>query len=80
MNQFSKTYGKVDEIWELKKSVYGVPDAGNEWSLERDHILIKKMGMKRSSVDQCLYWKIGHIGDKGEFTERHRHTRQRDVR
>jgi len=30
--------------WELQKGVCGVPDAGNEWALERDGKLVGKLG------------------------------------
>ena len=44
------------KVLKLLGSVYGAPDAGNEWGLLLIHILTVKMGMQRSSVDGCLYW------------------------
>ena len=62
--------GKSKYLWKLHKSVYGVPDAGNEWSLERDDKLVGKLGFTRSVVDQCLYWKTGHISENGQYYPR----------
>ena len=62
--------GKSKYLWKLNKSVYGVPDAGNEWSLERDDKLVGKLGFTRSVVDQCLYWKTGHISENGQYYPR----------
>jgi hypothetical protein len=62
--------GKTPYVWDLKRSVYGVPDASNEFSLERDSKLVGKLGFSRSVVDQCMYWKTGHISKNGQFYPR----------
>jgi hypothetical protein len=62
--------GKCPYVWELLKSVYGVPDAGNEFALERDSKLVGKLGFTKSKVDQCLYWKTGHVSENGQFYPR----------
>ena len=71
IREFAKDQkGKCPGVWELLRSVYGVPDASNEFSLERDSKLVGKLGFTRSVVDQCLYWKTGHISDNGQFYPR----------
>ena len=52
------------------KSMCGVPDAGNQWALERDDKLIGKLGFTRSVVGQCLYWKTGYISENGQYYPR----------
>jgi len=52
----------ASRVLKLKASVYGASDAGNEWGLLLIHILTVKMGMKRSSVDGCVYYLT-----RGEF-------------
>jgi len=46
----------ASRVLKLKASVYGTPDAGNEWALLLIYILTEKIGMKRSSVDGCVYY------------------------
>ena len=47
---------QASRVLRLMSSVYGSPDAGNEWGLLLTHIFTVKMGLQRSSVDGCLYF------------------------
>jgi hypothetical protein len=48
-------------VMRLLASVYGTPDAGNEWALLLAHILTHKMGFKRSCIDGCIYFKTNEV-------------------
>ena len=68
----AKSKGRQKEVWQFMKAVYGIPDAGNEWALERDHKLCKILKFRKSQVDQCIYWKIGTIDENLTFHDRPR--------
>jgi len=46
-----------DVVWQLHRSVYGVPSAGRSWADRFRKILVEKLGLCQSKVDPCLYFK-----------------------
>jgi hypothetical protein len=42
----------------LKQSVYGIPDAGQSFSMFMQCLHIKQCGMIQSDIDPCIYYKI----------------------
>lgn len=59
VRRFAKQTHCNDKILEIQKPVYGIPDAGHEWGLLLTHNLTspEKLGMQRSFVDGCMYYK-----------------------
>ena len=56
---------RPDTVLELKRSVYGIPDAGQSFSMFMQSLHLKKCGMVQSDMDPCLFYKIIE-GDKDE--------------
>ena len=57
----------------IKRSVYGIPDAGQAFSMFMQSLHIKKCGMIQCDVDPCIYYKImesetGNDGTNGTVT------------
>ena len=49
---------RPDKVLELKRSVYGIPDAGQSFSMFMQSLHLKKCGMVQSEMDPCLFYKI----------------------
>ena len=49
---------RPDKVLEIKRSVYGIPDAGQAFSMFMQSLHIKKCGMVQSDIDPCIYYKI----------------------
>ena len=49
---------RPDTVLELKRSVYGIPDAGQSFSMFMQSLHLKKCGMVQSDMDPCLFYKI----------------------
>ena len=45
-------------VLKVKRSVYGIPDAGQAFSMFMQSLHIKKCGMVQCDVDPCIYYKI----------------------
>ncbi len=45
-------------VLQLKRSVYGIPDAGQSFSMFMQGLHIKQCGMIQSDIDPCIYYKI----------------------
>ncbi len=45
-------------VLHIKRSVYGIPDAGQAFSMFMPSLHIKKCGMVQCDVDPCIYYKI----------------------
>jgi hypothetical protein len=61
-------------VLELKRSVYGIPDAGQSFSMYMQSLHLKHCGMVQSDLDPCVYYKImtkekDHLGNGGEITD-----------
>ena len=50
-------------VLEIKRSVYGIPDAGQAFSMFMQSLHIKKCGMIQSDIDPCIYYKIMESDD-----------------
>ncbi len=50
---------------QLKRSVYGIPDAGQSFSMFMQALHIKKCGMVQADMDPCIYYKIMEKHDNG---------------
>jgi hypothetical protein len=49
---------RPDTVLELKRSVYGIPDAGQSFSMFMQSLHLKQCGMVQSDLDPCVYYKI----------------------
>jgi hypothetical protein len=49
---------RPESVLELKRSVYGIPDAGQSFSMFMQSLHIKKCQMVQSDMDPCLFYKI----------------------
>ena len=49
---------RPDTVLEIKRSVYGIPDAGQAFSMFMQSLHIKRCGMVQSDIDPCIYYKI----------------------
>ena len=61
-------------VLELKRSVYGIPDAGQSFSMYMQSLHLKHCGMVQSDLDPCMYYKIlqkekDHLGNGGEVSD-----------
>ncbi len=61
-------------VLELKCSVYGIPDAGQSFSMFMQSLHLKHCGMVQSDLDPCMYYKIldkekDHLGNGGEVID-----------
>jgi hypothetical protein len=45
-------------VLKIKKSVYGIPDDGQAFSMLVQALHTKKCGLKQSEMDPCIYFKI----------------------
>ena len=50
-------------VLKLNRSIYGVPDAGQSFSMFMQSLHIKKCGMVQSELDPCIYYKIMQRND-----------------
>ena len=46
---------KSGEIVKLNKAVYGLKQAGRQWSLRLTHVLVEKIGMEQCEADPCVF-------------------------
>ena len=65
---------RPDKVLELKRSVYGIPDAGQSFSMFMQSLHLKKCGMVQSEMDPCLFYKIleeekGAVGVCGKVVD-----------
>jgi hypothetical protein len=65
---------RPDTVLELKRSVYGIPDAGQSFSMFMQSLHMKKCNMVQSDMDPCLFYKIyesdkDHLGNGGKVTD-----------
>ncbi len=49
---------RPDTVLELKRSVYGIPDAGQSFSMYMQSLHLKQCGMVQSDLNPCVYYKI----------------------
>jgi hypothetical protein len=49
---------RPDTVLELKRSVYGIPDAGQSFSMFMQSLHMKKCQMVQSDMDPCVFYKI----------------------
>jgi hypothetical protein len=64
---------RPETVLELKRSVYGIPDAGQSFSMFMQSLHLKKCNMVQSDMDPCLFYKIfenpkDEHGNGGEVT------------
>jgi hypothetical protein len=45
-------------VLQLNKSIYGIPDAGQSFSMFMQGLHLKHCGMVQSEMDPCVYYKI----------------------
>ncbi len=67
----NKRRSRPDTVLEIKRSVYGILDAGQAFSMFMQSLHIKKCGMVQSDIDPCIYYKIMENNDpesKNAFT------------
>jgi hypothetical protein len=50
-------------VLHIKRSVYGIPDAGQAFSMFMESLHIKRCGMIQCDVDPCIYYKIMESDD-----------------
>jgi hypothetical protein len=65
---------RPETVLELKRSVYGIPDAGQSFSMFMQSLHMKKCNMVQSDMDPCLFYKIyesdkDHLGNGGKVTD-----------
>ena len=65
---------RPDTVLELKRSVYGIPDAGQSFSMYMQSLHLKQCGMVQSDLDPCVYYKIiesekDDLGNGGEVLD-----------
>ncbi len=53
-------------VLQIKRSVYGIPDAGQAFSMFMQSLHIKKCGMVQCEVDPCIYYKIMEANGSSE--------------
>ena len=46
---------KSGEIVKLNKAVYGLKQAGRQWSLRPTQVLVEKVGMEQCKADPCVF-------------------------
>ena len=46
---------KSEEIVKLNKAVYGLKQAGRQWSLRLTQVLVEKVGMEQCKADPCVF-------------------------
>ena len=46
---------KIDETVKLNKAVYGLKQAGRQWSLRLTQVLVEKIGMEHCKADPCVF-------------------------
>jgi hypothetical protein len=51
-------------VLRLDKSIYGIPDAGQSFSMYMTGLHLKHCGLVQAEMDPCVYYKI--VEDKGE--------------
>jgi hypothetical protein len=49
---------RPETVLELKRSVYGIPDAGQSFSMFMQSLHLKKCNMVQSDMDPCPFYKI----------------------
>jgi hypothetical protein len=49
---------RPDTVLEIKRSVYGIPDAGQSFSMFMQSLHMKKCQMVQSDMDPCVFYKI----------------------
>ena len=57
---------KPEVVLELKRSVYGIPDAGQAFAMFMQGLHIKKCGLTQCEVDPSIYFKIDEASATGE--------------
>jgi hypothetical protein len=65
---------RPETVLELKRSVYGIPDAGQSFSMYMQSLHLKHCGMVQSDLDPCVYYKIiegkkDDLGNGGEVVD-----------
>ena len=56
---------RPDTVLEIKRSVYGIPDAGQAFSMFMQSLHIKGCRIVQSDIDPCTYYKILENDDPG---------------
>jgi hypothetical protein len=57
-------------VLKLNRSIYGIPDAGQSFSMLMTSLHLKKCGMVQSELDPCIYYKmIEHKVGEGDNME-----------
>ncbi len=49
---------KPSEVLRLDKSIYGIPDAGQSFSMSMTGLHLKHCGLVQAEMDPCVYYKI----------------------
>ncbi len=49
---------RPETVLKLKRSIYGVPDAGQSFAMFMQSLHIKTCGMVQLEIDPCIYYKI----------------------
>ena len=49
---------KPAEVLRLDKSIYGIPDAGQSFSMYMTGLHLKHCGLVQAEMDPCVYYKI----------------------
>ena len=65
---------RPETVLKLKRSVYGIPDAGQSFSMFMQSLHLKHCGMVQSDLDPCMFYKIltkakDHLGNGGEVED-----------
>ena len=59
-NVFMKLPGgcrdKSGKVMKLKKSVYGMKQAGRRWTMHLGDVIVCKIGMEQCKADPCILW------------------------
>ena len=64
-------------VLKLNKSVYGIPDAGQSFSMFMQALHLKKGGMVQSEMDPCIFYKILQDGQNKTVTDSSHPTKTR---
>ena len=56
------------KLWRLKSAIYGVPDAGQNFAMRLQGVLVNDLHITQSEVDPSCYFKFGYV-DEGESTQ-----------
>jgi hypothetical protein len=67
--RLSKRKGRPKKLWRLKRPIYGIPDAGNAFTIKFQEDHTNWLKMRQSVVDPCIcWWKFRYSDVEGPAT------------